>query len=87
MKLEDYIVVAGLLILIIGFIAPALPSWFVVGIVLILIGLVAGSETLKKGKPEPPKKDFLKKYVNCGREIPIAMEKCPFCKSKQGQRR
>jgi hypothetical protein len=84
MKLEDSIVVAGLLILIIDFIAPPLPSWFVVGIVLILIGLVTSSETLKKGKPEPPKKGFLKKCVNCGKEILIAMEKCPFCKFKHG---
>ena len=28
-------------------------------------------------------KGFLKKCVECGREIPIASEECPFCKSKQ----
>jgi len=26
---------------------------------------------------------FLKKCVNCGREIPIASEQCQFCKTKQ----
>ena len=56
MKLEDYIVIAGLLIFIIGNIA----SWpnlnldtTIVGLVLIVVGLMAGSETLKKSKPEP----------------------------------
>ncbi len=28
-------------------------------------------------------KAFLKKCRKCGREIPIASEECPFCKSKQ----
>jgi len=28
-------------------------------------------------------KAFLKKCAECGREIPIASEECPFCKSKQ----
>ena len=32
-----------------------------------------------KGTP----KAFLKKCPKCGREIPIASEECPFCKSKQ----
>lgn len=59
MKLEDWIVVAGLLILLIGIIVPFPNPWpqtTVVGTVLIIIGLVAGSETLKKGEPEPSKK-------------------------------
>ena len=53
MKLEGYIVIAGLLILAIGFVAPWLPSTTLVCLVLILTALVAGSETLKKEEPEP----------------------------------
>ena len=62
MKLKDWIAVAALLILAIGVIVPRVQernsgfSTTVVGIVLIIIGLVAGSETLKKGEPEPSKK-------------------------------
>lgn len=59
MKVEDWIVIAGLLIFAIGCIIPWPYPWLqttVVGLVLIIIGLVAGSETLKKGKPEPSKK-------------------------------
>jgi len=51
MRLEDYIVVAGVLILAIGAIVPwpyPWPSTTAVGIVLIIIGLIAGSDTLKK---------------------------------------
>jgi len=32
---------------------------------------------------EETPKSFLKKCVNCGREIPIASEQCQFCKAKQ----
>jgi hypothetical protein len=58
MRMEDYMVVAGVLILVIGSIIPWPNPWpqtAVVGIVLIFIGLVAGSDTLKKRTPEPPK--------------------------------
>jgi len=61
MKLEDWMVIAGLLILAIGIIVPWPRntdfSTTVVGVVLIVIRLVAGSETLKKRKPERSKKD------------------------------
>ncbi|MEM3783707.1 MAG: hypothetical protein QXY88_01565 [Candidatus Bathyarchaeia archaeon] len=64
MKLEDYIVIAGLLIFIFGNIA----SWpnlnldtTIVGLVLIVVSLIAGSETLKKSKPEPMSKNVKKK--------------------------
>ena len=61
MKLEDWMVIAGLLILAISIIVPwpRNPdfSTTVVGVVLIVIRLVAGSETLKKRKPERSKKD------------------------------
>lgn len=56
MKLEDWMVIAGLLNLAIGIIVRDF-STFVVGAVFIVIGLVAGSETLKKREPERSKKD------------------------------
>jgi hypothetical protein len=37
----------------------------------------------KKGKNHLTPKSFLKKCVECGREIPIASEQCPYCGREQ----
>ena len=39
-----------------------------------------GFEYAKEGKKP---RGFLKKCVRCGREIPIASEECPYCRTKQ----
>ena len=66
MKLEDYIVIAGLLNLAIGFVASWLPSNTLVGLVLILMGFVTGSETLKKEEPEPLSAAEVRFAAPCG---------------------
>lgn len=75
MKLEDWIVVAGLLIFAIGCIIPWPYPWAqttVVGIILTIIGLVAGSDTLKKGEPEPSKRTIQEERKDI-------VELCPLC--------
>lgn len=42
-------------------------------------------EFYKKLKPgeQPQPQGFLKKCINCGKEIPIASEECQYCGTKQ----
>ena len=59
---------------------------FIVGTFLFLI-MELGSKIFgkKEKREERMPKGFLKKCIKCGREIPIASEECPFCKTIQDQ--
>jgi hypothetical protein len=58
-----------------------------IGLAIWLLGLRyvwhREGEPIVRSKDLETPKSFLKKCIQCTREIPIASEECPFCKAKQ----
>jgi len=66
---------------------PLGDTFFFAGLLIWILGICL---TGRKGKPpfldketQKTPKRFLKRCVQCGREIPIASEQCPYCMQKQ----
>jgi len=70
---------------------PDLSLHILSGIPPMILGITGGALAIThkifEFQIEKTPKSFLKKCVDCGKEIPLASEQCPYCGSKQNRQK